>query len=381
MSDNYYHILQVPYKASQADIKAAYRTLAKEYHPDRNPGQEHIEDYFKSITQAYTTLSDPQKKSKYDWELYRKYGIRTGTDGHESHDSQQRVYTQYTPSGRTIYNHPNPFYSGTRYEYSKKTKRQGALFVVCFIIVVISFPLILEIASSERYYQKGLKYYQAGNYFGAVNNFDLALRDFGWRNTDACILATKIMIYQYDDYTYTFKYIERGLSYADEDYEFALLHYFKGLCLREQKKYRLAISHFQSAQEYKPGYDSAIYEMARVQAFFLNDYKEGLRSFNLLPEESERYNSSFFGKGFCHYHLQDYETAVHDFEHFIDFNHKEGYSYYLKGLSELKLHQDSVACQDFMRAWDLGVKEAKPALKQGCGISALPDHRKFGSVN
>ena len=89
----------------------------------------------------------------------------------------------------------------------------------------------------------------------------------------------------------------------------------------------------------------------------------------------------FFGKGFCHYHLQDYQTAVTDFEHFIDFNQNQGYSYYLKGLSESKLDQDSIACQDFKIAWDLGVKEAKPALKQGCGIVALPNHRKFGVID
>ena len=109
----------------------------------------------------------------------------------------------------------------------------------------------------------------------------------------------------------------------------------------------------------------------------MNDFKEGLKSFNLLPEESISYNSAFFGKGFCHYHLKEYQTAVNDFEQFIYFNQNQGYSYYLKGLSELKLNQDSIACEDFKLAWDLGVKEAKPALKKDCGIRALPNSHKF----
>ena len=293
-------------------------------------------------------------------------------------ESRRRGERKWHAAKRTPYR-PNPFYRGTRYQYSRKTKRLGALFIISLVIVAFSFPLSLEIVSSERYYRSGLEFYKEQNYFAAVNHFDLALRDFGWRNTDACILATKIMIYQYNDYDYTFKYIDRGLIYADEDHEFAQLHYFKGLCLREQKKYRRAISSFQSAREFKPQYDSAIYQMAQIQAYFLNDFKEGLKNFNLLHEESSDYNSAFFGKGFCHYHLQDYQTAVTDFEHFIDFNQKQGYSYYLKGLSELKLNQDSIACEDFKLAWDLGVKEAEPALKQECGIQAIPFNHKFNT--
>ncbi len=377
MNDNYYHILKIPYKASQDEIKAAYRSLAKEYHPDRNPGQAHIEEYFKSITQAYMTLSNPRKKSAYDWELYKKYGINT-VERPQQYRRQPQEFHQ--AARRRPYYHPNPFYRGKRYRYSKRTRRQGALFIVGFVIVVFSFPLILEITSAERYYQTGLDYYEKQNYFAAINNFDLALRDFGLRNTDACLLAIKIMIYQYDDYTYTIRYIERGLSYADEDHEYAQLHFFKGLCLKEQKKYRRAVGHFETAQKYKPGYDSAIYQVAQVHAFFLNDFEEGLRNFNLLPVESGNYNSAFFGKGFCHYHLQDYETAVHDLEHFIDFNRDEGYSYYLKGLSELKLNQDSIACEDFKLAWDLGVKEAKPALEGECGIAQFSSQHKFGPV-
>lgn len=63
---DYYEVLGVDRNADEAAIKKAYRTLAKKYHPDMNPGDKEAEVKFKEVNEAYAVLSDPEKKSRYD---------------------------------------------------------------------------------------------------------------------------------------------------------------------------------------------------------------------------------------------------------------------------------------------------------------------------
>jgi DnaJ-class molecular chaperone len=63
---DYYELLGVPRDADADTIKKAYRKLAREYHPDRNPGDEVAEQKFKEISNAYDVLSDPEKRQAYD---------------------------------------------------------------------------------------------------------------------------------------------------------------------------------------------------------------------------------------------------------------------------------------------------------------------------
>ena len=63
---DYYKILGVDRKASEEEIRKAYRDLAKQYHPDRNPNDKQAEERFKEINEAYQVLSDSKKRSHYD---------------------------------------------------------------------------------------------------------------------------------------------------------------------------------------------------------------------------------------------------------------------------------------------------------------------------
>src|SRR3979490_3584982 len=65
-TQDYYDTLKVDKKASQDEIRKAYRRLARKYHPDLNPGDKAAEDRFKKLQEAYDVLSDPKKRQMYD---------------------------------------------------------------------------------------------------------------------------------------------------------------------------------------------------------------------------------------------------------------------------------------------------------------------------
>jgi curved DNA-binding protein len=80
---DYYQVLGVPNTATQADIKKAYRRLARELHPDRNPDDAAAERRFKDANEAHAVLSDPEKRKRYDelganWQAYEQAGFGGG---------------------------------------------------------------------------------------------------------------------------------------------------------------------------------------------------------------------------------------------------------------------------------------------------------------
>src|SRR5215470_3709795 len=89
---DYYKTLGVERNASEAQIKSAYRKLARKYHPDVNPNNKDAERHFKEINEAYQVLSDPEKRKKYDelgadWErgatedeVFRRYAQAGGPE-------------------------------------------------------------------------------------------------------------------------------------------------------------------------------------------------------------------------------------------------------------------------------------------------------------
>ena len=71
MPTDYYDVLGVARNATDKDIRQAYRKLARQYHPDVNPGNSGAEEKFKQINEAHGVLSDAESRRKYD-----KYGDR-----------------------------------------------------------------------------------------------------------------------------------------------------------------------------------------------------------------------------------------------------------------------------------------------------------------
>ena len=97
---DYYELLGVSRTADDATLKSAYRKLAMQWHPDKNPGDAKAEAHFKAISQAYDCLKDPQKRAAYDRFGHEAYenGMSGGGGGAADRRGFRTLATSSTPS-------------------------------------------------------------------------------------------------------------------------------------------------------------------------------------------------------------------------------------------------------------------------------------------
>jgi curved DNA-binding protein len=112
---DYYKILGVSRDADKGAIKKAYRKLAAQYHPDKNPGDKAAEEQFKAVNEAYQVLSDDEKRKKYEalganWENYQQTGF----------DPSQFQRTRHQNGGQTFFfeGDPSEFFGGSTSGFS-----------------------------------------------------------------------------------------------------------------------------------------------------------------------------------------------------------------------------------------------------------------------
>ncbi|HMG92931.1 MAG TPA: DnaJ domain-containing protein [Chryseolinea sp.] len=154
---NYYEILGIDVSANSAQIRAAYKRLAMEYHPDRNPGNVQAEEVFKLVNEAYHTLSDALKKSRYDAMLFPKYSPTP----EEQREINKLKFFRWQQAQQK-----------THYVIDKEYFRvQGLALLIFFVIAGFCFALmhtaqyVVEQKQLKHYLANTMTLKQAGNLF------------------------------------------------------------------------------------------------------------------------------------------------------------------------------------------------------------------------
>lgn len=128
---DYYKILELPFGATSVDVKAAFRRLAFKYHPDKNINNKISEEKFKEINEAYSVLSDENKRLNYHFaynEFLKKLYVQKNT---------------YTPPIRPIYNTNRTSYATNR---KKIVEEEGFGFLkILQIVIVVGIVFLLFI--------------------------------------------------------------------------------------------------------------------------------------------------------------------------------------------------------------------------------------------
>ena len=120
---DYYEILGVEKNASKEDLKKAYRKLAMQYHPDRNPDNKEAEEMFKEAAEAYEILSDDDKKARYD--RFGHEGVRNSGFGGQGFSDVNDIFSHFSDifGGGSIF---EDFFGGGQQRGRGRRRSQGS---------------------------------------------------------------------------------------------------------------------------------------------------------------------------------------------------------------------------------------------------------------
>ena len=355
-----YEILGVDQKASLREIKLAYRRLAQKYHPDKNEGNKLAERKFIEISEAYHVLSNAVSRENYDIKL--KYG-ELGELINETTDQRKK---RYPPPPPYFYR-----YSREKVEYTTRAYFLGTLFVICLVLVAFLVPFFLLKTSSSMHYDRALGFYYNHQYLSALENVDLAIRDFGGKNAEACALAGVILTYQFKDYQYSLKYIKKGLNYSPSDSLESELKYLEGVCLYNNNQINEALSSLVQVGNYSRTYDSALYQRGVILCFRKNEYDSAQQIFNRLTQKNPGFDKARYYHAYCLQKNNRHQLAIDDYDKLIARNYELPAVYYHRAKSEIKLNRMDEACLDLKFSSNYNLLEAKQLYDLYCQLDTL----------
>ena len=348
---DYYETLGIDSTATSRQIKLAYRRLALKYHPDKNPLNQLAENKFIEIAKAYEILSDSIKKSKYD----------NGLDTAASTEYREDYRTRRRPP-------PHYYYSRAteKTKYSKKVYVYATASVLAIFLIALAFPIYLMQVNSEKHFNLAVSYYLTGRYYSSLRNIDLSIKDISKTNSEACALASVILVHRLQKYDNALKYIERGLDYNPSDSLASEFHYLKGICMVKNQDPHEALKEFNQVKQYSNTYDSSLFRSAIILTYTMTDLDSAEFLLNQLTNRNNKHYAAAYFKGIIYEKRADHENAYKIFSSLLDTPFNRAATLYHLAKSEIKLNLSDSACAHLKIASEYNLKEAKQLLNLYC---------------
>lgn len=361
MVKNYYHLLGVDYDVTSTDLKVAYRTLAKQYHPDVNSDDSEKEEMFKMVSEAYNVLSDGNKKAAYDLSLL--LGLNDLYT--ESIEEEERRYRYERRRAYYSTNHPPP--KREPVTYSNQVYAAVTALVVVVALSILIIPFALSHYSSAYHYDKGLEYYNNKQYFAALSSLHRAIIDFGSKDIEACLLSGDILMNKYGQYSSAMEYADIGLKRASTPLQKVQLLYLKGMSLKGNADYHNALKQFETAATIWPQYDSLYFAMGSIKAYHLGEYGEAKILLDKLLTQNQNFAEAYFTRAYCNYYLGAYEEASADIASYLSIGKGNyGEAYLMQAQIADQLKQPEMACKAIKKASHYNVREADQLKEKYC---------------
>jgi curved DNA-binding protein CbpA len=393
---DFYEVLGLSRAATSSEIKAAYKRLAKLYHPDRNPGNKEAEEMFKVVNEAYHTLCNPSKKLEYD---YRLQGLQLVIADQQRQYEEQLRRRQYYQWQRS---EPRSQYRFDRNYF----KIQGLAFLVFLIIAGFCFSIIhtahyyVEKKHMEkmRFNQEMLqrvnglfgegKFSDAFRMINSLEAEDPLDYRFGFAR-DSLVDALRKQADQ--------KYRLQDFNGAVNDYiilkqyehpvRFETLQNFS-MCQYYLGNYEESLQALKHLHNQDPHNLALIYQIGVINLEKLNNPEEALQYFTLGKKLFKRNLSHVYGNAFeivmnptdapdIYYHifisraksnmkLNNFKDAITDCNWAIFLRRDQGEPYFLRSQASIRQGDRNNLCEDLSKAQALGFANTSHLRSKYC---------------
>ncbi len=392
---DFYEVLGIERNATQAQIKAAFKRMAMKYHPDRNPGNKQAEETFKTVNEAYHTLSDSQKRLHYD---SRFYWVKQDYDDRYWQEIKRRRYQQWKKAqeDRDYYRFDKNYF-----------KIQGLAFLVFIIMAGFCFGVI----HTAHYYverQQRAKWMANSQSLRQVNGlFDQGKFD------DAFSMIN--VLEEKDPMEYRFIFARDSLMdvlrvHADEafqnkDFASAVQHFIVlknhehpvrpetleniSMCHLYLGNYKESLQALKHLHNQQPNNLNLIYQIGYINLEKLENpeeayqyftmgkklFKENLgkvygNAFEIVMDPADApdiYFHIFNGRALTNMKLKNYKEAVTDCNWGIFLRPLEGQLYFIRAAANINQKNFKDVCDDLDKAIQLGHLEASATKGKYCG--------------
>lgn len=365
--------------ASAREIKAAYKRLAVQYHPDKHGGSTRFEEQFKAVNAAYRILSDAGRRAAYDHQLQRAAHIMELQRQQQAYRQQaQRVYGAPIPPPPAPIRTRPPAGAAERYyrtipKRRKFTRRDYLLtlgFIGLFILFIVSVKVTMDHVTAVSNYEDGVRAYADGEWSTAHSFFSEALH-FKPGYTEARRRRAEIteLIYHQPEVAQADYRILLPKTTRPANRAFVLYR----LARYEARKQQPALAERLLTQ-------AVILDSARAGAWLLRgeirlfhkrqfgpavrDLSTGLRQRTVAGRAPTLYALTL--RGLAYYRLGDYNRAKADYLRVLAANPNAGQVQYLLGRLAQRQGQQAEACAAFTAAVRLGYGFASAAQQQTC---------------
>jgi tetratricopeptide (TPR) repeat protein len=359
MLEDYYSLLGIESNADSKAIQKAFHRLAKQYHPDKNPGDKLAAEQFKKISEAYITLSDPAKKSQYDLKL--RYGAYAD---YLTSVQRQRFRRRTSPVSRHFYR--------KHVTFSPQVRIMGGLSIAAIILVVAITTIFLTRYNAQYDFQRGLANYHNQRYSAAFFNLKESISPLNPYLAAAHLLMAEITFNQQRNLELTRDHIKKAYMAEASDSIKARLLFLEGKVDYAQGSNESAYQRFFQAASLLPKFDSATYQMGELDLFVFARFDRALVHFQTPARNNPNNNEAILASAYCYQKLNEHENAIAQIDQFLMKRKNVGMAHYIKAISARALDLDELSCENFLEAYRLNVPAALDSLNSYCGMSFSP---------